>query len=150
MSSHSPPIIVQPGEGSELRAFGDLVTVFLSGDQTGGKLALVLDETPPGGGPPPHVHAQEDELFLVIEGRVSFLSGGKWTEVKPGSAIYLPRGTPHTFRNVGTTPCRQWIITNPSGFEKFFARCAEEFNQPQGPDMARIVGISREHGIEYI
>jgi hypothetical protein len=53
-------------------------------------------------------------------------------------------------KRIGTTPSRQWIITTPSGFETFFSRCADEFAQPGGPDMGRIVAISGEHGIEYV
>ena len=41
------------------------------------------------------------------------------------------------------------IHTAPSGFETFFARCAEEFAKPNPPDMSRIVEISAEHGIHY-
>jgi hypothetical protein len=65
-------------------------------------------------------------------------------------AVYMPRGAVHCYRNVGTTPSRQWIVTMPSGFEKFFARCAEEFARPGGPDMNRIVQIHHEHGIDLI
>lgn len=150
MNKQSKPILVQPGTGKDLHAFGDVVSVMLSGEQTGGTLAVMLGITPPGGGPPPHVHANEDELFLAVEGRISYFVEGRWTEVGVGGAVYLPRGSVHCYRNVGTTPSRHWIVTTPSGFEKFFARCAEEFAKAGGPDMNRIVEISREHGIEYV
>jgi hypothetical protein len=42
------------------------------------------------------------------------------------------------------------IMTTPSGFEKFFARCAEEFAKPGGPDMSRIAKIGEEHGIHFL
>jgi hypothetical protein len=35
-------------------------------------------------------------------------------------------------------------------FEKFFARCADEFARPEGPDMKRVVEISAEHGIYFV
>ena len=37
-----------------------------------------------------------------------------------------------------------------SGFEAFFARCADEFAQPTGPDIGRIVEIYREHNIDLV
>jgi quercetin dioxygenase-like cupin family protein len=150
LSELGKPIIVQNGHGKDLHAFGDVVTVVIPGEQSENRFSLMLDTTPPGGGPPPHIHHKEDELFLVIEGRISYFADGKWTEVGPGGAVYLPRGTVHTFRNVGTSPSRHWVLTTPSGFERFFALCAEEFAKPSGPDMNRIVEISREHGIEII
>jgi quercetin dioxygenase-like cupin family protein len=150
MSASCKPVIVQPGQGQELRAFGDVLSVLLGGEQTGGKLAVMFDITPPGGGPPLHVHSREDELFLVVEGRISYFADGRWTEVAPGGAVFLPRGSTHCYRNVGTTPSKHWILATPSGFEKFFARCAEEFCKPGGPQMSRIVEICQEQGIQLL
>ena len=75
------PMIVQPGAGKDLRAFGDLMTVMLGGEQTGNQLSVLFGVTPPGGGPPLHVHHREDEIFLVVEGRISYCVDGEWTEV---------------------------------------------------------------------
>ncbi len=150
MNTVARPVIVQAGEGTDLHAFGDVVSVLLGGEQTGGTLMVAFDTTPPGGGPPPHVHGTEDELFLVVEGLISYFVDGQWTEVGAGGAVYLPRGSTHCFRNVGTTPSRQWVLTTPSGFEHFFARCADEWAKPGGPDMSQIVAIHQEHGIELV
>ena len=86
----------------------------------------------------------------MVEGRISNYADGRWTEVGPGGTVYFPRGCPHTFRNVGTTPSKHWVLTAPSGFEKFFARCADEFAKPGGPDMGRIVEIHHEQGIQLL
>lgn len=139
-----------PGQGRVLRAFGDEVIVHLDGEQTGGTLAMWTNITPPGGGPPPHFHKNEDEWFLVMEGKMSFLVDGQWREVGPGGAVFAPRNSVHTFKNVGPQPSRMVITATPSGFEVFFARCAEEFAKPGDPDMKRIVEISAEHGIHYV
>src|SRR3954462_10052132 len=127
MNTPLKPVIVQPGAGQEHHAFGDTISVKLGTEQTGGALTILHDITPPGGGPPPHVHAREDEIFIVIEGRVNYLAEGRWTEVKPGGVVYLPKGSVHTFKNIGDTLSKQWVILTPSGFENFFARCAVEF-----------------------
>jgi hypothetical protein len=43
------------------------------------------------------------------------------------------------------------VMTMPSGIEKFFARCAEEFGKPgEPPEMARLVEIGVEHGIHFV
>jgi hypothetical protein len=42
------------------------------------------------------------------------------------------------------------LMTMPSGFEKFFAWCAEEFARPGGPDMSQITQIGVEHRIHFV
>lgn len=138
-------------EGSKvLHAFGDEMTVLLSGADTGGRLAMCLDVTPAGGGPPPHYHSHEDEWFFPLEGEVEFFIDGEWRAVAVGTAVFVPRGTIHTFRNSGSEPLKMLVQTTPAGFETFFERCAEEFAKPGPPDMARIMEISAEHGIHFV
>ena len=150
MSTPLKPTIAQPDTGKDLHAFGDVLSVMIGGEQTSGTFTVMFDLTTPGGGPPSHVHANEDELFLVVEGHISYFVGGQWTEVGGGGAVYLPRGNVHCYRNVGTMPSRKWNLTTPSGFEGFFARCADEFAHDGGPDMQRIVEIHQEHGITLV
>lgn len=151
ISAAPASILVPAGEGTVLNAFGDTVQVKISGEQTQGSLAVVLDTTPPGGGPPPHIHHREDELFLIIEGQYRFLANGEWSEVVgAGTVVYTQRGALHTFKNVGDTPSRHWVIATPSGFEQFFAQCAAVFAQSSPPDMGHILAISAEHGLEFV
>jgi quercetin dioxygenase-like cupin family protein len=144
------PKLIPPGSGEVLRAFGDELTVKLGAAQTGGAFALCEDVTPPGGGPPLHFHLHEDELFIVQEGTVEFWLNDVWHPLATGGVAFAPRGKVHTFRNVGETPCKQWILTTPAGFETFFARCGAEFARPAGPEMKRIFEISSEHGIHFV
>jgi mannose-6-phosphate isomerase-like protein (cupin superfamily) len=144
------PVITQHGEGLYLNAFGNILSVMLNGQQTGGMLAVMSELTPPGGGPPLHMHSNEDEIFLVAEGCISYYVEDQWIAVGVGGSVFLPRGCAHCYRNTGTIPSRHWIITLPAGFEKFFANCASEFSRTSNPDVERIIEIHREHGIELI
>lgn len=142
--------VVPPSSGQLLRAFGEEVVVLLGGKDTGGQFAMWTETTPPGGGPPPHYHLNEDEWFFPLEGRVEFYHEGAWNEVPTGTAVFMPKGVVHTFRNCGTGPLKMLIQATPAGFETFFARCAGEFAKPGPPDMERIVAISAEHGIHFV
>ncbi len=142
--------IVPPAAGRVIRAFGDEVTICLGAAETDGRYALFTVVTPPGGGPPPHFHANEDEWFLVLEGRVEFLKGGTWVEAPVGSVVFTPRGVVHAYRNRGDGPLRMLVHTSPAGFETFFSRCAEVFARPGPPDTARLVAIAAEHGIHFV
>lgn len=143
-------VVVLPNEVRVIRAFGAELHFHLTGEQTEKRFLLATIISPPGDGPPPHYHLNEDESFLVQEGRLSFLSDGKWTEVGPGTVVFTPRGTIHTYKNIGDTPARMLLTASPSGFDVFFERCSVEFAKPGGPDMEQIFKISAEHGIYYV
>ncbi|HEU5246709.1 MAG TPA: cupin domain-containing protein [Candidatus Udaeobacter sp.] len=142
--------VVEQNDARVLRAFGEEVRIHLDGGRTAGELTIWTEITPPGGGPPPHYHLNEDETFHVLEGRIGFLLNGEWNEVGPGGTAFIPRGVVHTFKNVGDQPSRMLIATTPSGIEKFFARCAAEFAKPEKPDMSRLAEIGAEHGIHFV
>jgi len=144
------PVIVAPGEGRVIRAFGSEMVFHLTGAETEGRQMLATIIAPPGDGPPLHYHENEDETFLVQEGRISFYGEGRWREVEPGTIVFAPKRSVHSLKNVGTTTGRILVSASPAGFETFFARCAEVFSRPGAPDMARIIEISAEHGIHYV
>jgi hypothetical protein len=85
----------------------------------------------------------------VIEGDLSFLTPTGWVATSPGTVVYLPRGAPHTFRNLGTTPSRHWVLTLPSGFEQFYSRCAALFAKGP-PNPQEIRAIAAEYGYEFL
>jgi mannose-6-phosphate isomerase-like protein (cupin superfamily) len=114
------PWILGPGEGKRLDVLGESITVKVDPSDTGGAYAIVEEVSGPGGGPPPHVHAHEDEVFYVLEGNVEFLVGDRTVPGKPGSTGVLPRGVPHTFRNVGPSPSKVLVVISPGGFTRFF------------------------------
>lgn len=142
--------VAPAGSGTVLHAFGNAMTVLMDGEATGNKLAVLLDVTPPGGGPGPHVHSEDDELFLLLEGKMSYYIDGKWIELSPGSAVFAPRGVVHAYRNVGAEPAKQWVISTPASFERFFALCQDEFAKPGGPDMAIIGKLSADFGMAVV
>jgi mannose-6-phosphate isomerase-like protein (cupin superfamily) len=149
-SSTSKSVIVPPGEGRVIRAFGAELHFHLSGDQTEGRFVQATIITPPDNGPPPHYHLNEDECFVVMEGRISIFAHGAWTEVAPGSIVFTPKGTVHTYKNTGTTPSRMLFSAAPAGFELFFAECEKEFQKVGGPDQSHLIEISAKYGIYYV
>ena len=144
------PAIVHADQAQVLNAFGVEIAFLLTAESTGGAMTAGFSTVPPGAGPPPHVHADEDETFIVVEGRFAFLADGQWTEAGPGAVVHLPRGSVHTFRNVGDVPGKKWVITTPGGFERFYAGAAELCAAPGGPDPARVVALAAQHGITFV
>ena len=142
--------IVRPGDGKRVRAFGNEIEFMLSTEQTGGTFTVGFASVLPGSGPPPHVHHAEDELFLILEGEYRVTVDGESTAVGPGSAVYLPRGSTHTFQVVSPTPGKHWVMTMPSGFDRYYERCQEVFAAPGPPNLDRLAEINAEHGYEFV
>jgi quercetin dioxygenase-like cupin family protein len=145
------PVIVGPGAGRVIRAFGDELAMHLTGKETQGRYTMFTDTTPVGGGPPVHRHDREDEWFLVLEGKASYFVEGRWTEPSgPGTAVFASRGSAHAFKNAGDVPLKQLITLSPAGFEDFFAEAEREFARAEGPRMEKLLEIGAEHGIELM
>lgn len=125
--------ILAPGEGTVLDVVGDKVRVLADGRTTSGRLFIFEETCGPGGGPPLHRHGIDDEFFYVIEGRFRFVLDGREAEAGPGSFIAAPRGSLHTFGNIGDTPGRLLIITSPAGLEEPFRVTHEASRLPGTP-----------------
>ena len=143
-------VVIPPDGGESIGAFGSDILFKLEGTNTGGRLCLGLATTPPGGGPPLHVHHTDDELFIVVEGTLEVRSGSEWIPARAGSVVYLPRGVPHTFRNSGNTPSRHWVLTAPSGFEEFYRGASTILAAGTPPDFTALQALAAEHGYEFL
>src|SRR5499426_972339 len=68
----------------------------------GREVVQVRVDFDPGYVAPMHTHPGE-EIIYVIEGTLEYEIGGKVVTVKAGDVLFVPAGTPHTARNIGTT-----------------------------------------------
>jgi len=107
-------------ELKQLKIFAHKVQILVPAEATGGVFSLIEQLSPPGEGIPPHIHAQEDETFIIIEGEIDLEYGGKKMKAKAGDTFFLPRLKPHGYVNNGKLPCRVMVIISPGGFEQFF------------------------------
>jgi len=60
-----------------------------------------------------HVHARHEETFVVLEGQYEVRLGQRILLVVAGDYVFVPRGTPHTYRNAGPTPARVINLISP-------------------------------------
>lgn len=90
------------GTGPAYWGPGDHYTFLVTGEESAGSTFAMEALVPPGGGPPPHVHRQEDETFYVLDGELEFLLGEELVTGRTGDVVFVPRGTVHRFRNADT------------------------------------------------
>jgi quercetin dioxygenase-like cupin family protein len=68
----------------------------------GREVVQVLVEFAPGASAPNHSHPGE-EVAHIIEGILEYtLAGHPPVTLKPGESLFIPAGTPHAVRNVGS------------------------------------------------
>ncbi|SMC56554.1 cupin domain-containing protein [Moheibacter sediminis] len=51
------------------------------------------------GGPPPHIHGNEDEIIYIVSGEFIVHIDDKDFPIKTGDTAFIPRGTLHTVIN---------------------------------------------------
>jgi mannose-6-phosphate isomerase-like protein (cupin superfamily) len=137
------------GEGGERLSFGEgTVIVRASAETTGGAFA-VLEEVPPLLDTPKHVHANEDEMFYVLEGEHIVECGEEEFRLGPGDLVFLPRGVPHSQRRVVPGEGRFLVLISPPGFEGFFRElAAAERDGTLGPEA--YASASEKYGITWL
>jgi quercetin dioxygenase-like cupin family protein len=133
---------------------GGLYEARLSAAETGGKLTLEEFTIPAGMGPPPHIHDQ-DEVVYILEGTARYHLDGQVTELGPGSVVFIPKGTAETFEP--TTTLRMLAIYMPGGIDQFFAEAGEPAQRREippaptaPPDVERLAGIGARHGLQLL
>lgn len=110
--------------GEAHSGFGGLLFK-VSTQETGGNLFVIEHNNMTHGGPPLHLHLEQEEWFYVMEGEFLFQVGEKQVTLKPGDSILGPRRVPHTFSVAGSTPGRMLIAFTPAGrMEQFFRDAA--------------------------
>ena len=143
------PIIALSDCPATLNVLGIPMIVRIHGRDTGGVVSAVESHDVTGGGPPPHIHHNEDETFQILEGEYEWTVGGQTFVAAKGTTIFAPRGVPHTYRYLGTEPGRLLCVITPSGFENFF----EEINSlspEQQQDIPRVMEIAGKYGLQFL
>ncbi|MBP0903257.1 cupin domain-containing protein [Mariniflexile gromovii] len=88
---------------------------------TTGDYDLMMAETPAMvQGPPPHIHNNFKESFLVVEGEMEFFINGEVKNIKAGELVDIPPKSLHTFSNKSNSTCKWVNIHSPKGFSGFF------------------------------
>jgi mannose-6-phosphate isomerase-like protein (cupin superfamily) len=107
------------------------------------------DEGGPAGPPrliaPHHIHHNDDEAWYVLEGTLRVQSGDNEIEAPAGSAVLVPRGTPHTFWNPGPGRVRYLLIMTPNVFSVI-----EGFHALNERTPAALQQLFRKHDSELL
>jgi quercetin dioxygenase-like cupin family protein len=148
MAEQPRPVSLGPRDGTSIpNPLGGPVTLKVRGAETAGAL-LAFESLPDAGeGPPRHTHAEQDEVLYVLDGEFRFKLDDELTSAPAGSFVFIPRGRPHAWQNVGSETGRLLVILMPAGrFEEFF----EQFSKFDEPDPAAFAKLGEDVGMEVV
>jgi mannose-6-phosphate isomerase-like protein (cupin superfamily) len=98
--------------------------------ETGGGLFVVEHPHLLPGGPPLHLHLNQEEWFYVMEGEVALQVGDQRLHLHAGESVLAPRRVPHTFSSVAAKPSRMLIAFCPAGKMEQYFRDVEDLKAP--------------------
>lgn len=126
--------------------FGEPVELLVTSEQTGGAFSIGRQTCQPGGGPPPHFHEHEDEVFSVVSGRFEIFNGETWTEIPKDGIVFSPRRSVHCFRNCGDAAGVIQFLCSGNTFDVFLEGLSQ-YSMPQ--DMQAMIDYTATFGIFY-
>jgi len=132
-----------------------LVHVHVSCEEGTDNISYIEHHVRKGESPPLHnlsrafggTHEREDEIFHLVAGDFTFRQGDAEVKKVPGDVVFIPKGTPHTFRCDSATG-HFFSITTGRDFEHFLRamwRPAErdELPSPAAPTSADIEALGK-------
>lgn len=120
----------------------------VSAKDTDGDLCFFEGYSDIKGGPPLHVHHEQDEIFYVVQGKIRIQVGTEKYELNAGDCLFAPRKIPHTFANIGEEKAKMMTIFQPAGkMESFFQEFGKFTSRPS-PDVLK--KLFSEHGMEVV
>jgi quercetin dioxygenase-like cupin family protein len=143
-------IAVPSGEGKALLVLpGETVTLKAVSADTNGAYTLIEVTDEPQAGPPMHLHRREDEAFYILEGTFAFQVGDRALTATAGCFMTAPKGVPHSYKNIGTTPAKMLTLFVPAGIENFFEDLSK-LTAAGTLDIDSIVAVAAKQEIEVV
>lgn len=143
------PIFIDPEGTKTWNIFGLQIVGKIFSEDTNGAYSVIVSNTPPDGGAPPHVHEVEDELFYVLEGTFEFTCGDEVFLAEKGAVVVLPKRIPHAFKNVSEQTGRMMNTITPGGFEQFFEE-VDQLPKDGPPDPVKLSELAMKYRLRFL
>ena len=138
----SNPLLDHNGRATWLQTRpGERCLIRVSAADTNGAYSLVEIVSGPGDGTPLHMHQNEDEHLIVLEGVARVAIGDRVFDAEAGSLATLPKNVPHAWGNRSTRQLRIAVIAYPGGVEEILRTIARDKNADV-PALARRFGVT--------
>lgn len=145
------PVRVPSGEDrlGERHVIGVSSTAFkVLTDDRASALFVIEHASRKKGGPPCHLHHNEDEWFYVVEGEYIAEIGSERLQLKPGDSILGPREVLHAWGYVGEGPGKLLIAFAPAGKMEAFFR--DDLTRQKEGEYLSDAAFYRAYGLELL
>ena len=133
---------------------GEMSVTFLkTRHETDGAFDLFELTIPPLGRIPlPHIHRKYDETIFGVDGTMTWTlqvdGKDQPTEVRRGTNLFIPRGTPHFYANRTRTTARILCLQTPGIMGPgYYLEIASLYRTSPHPDLAGIGAIMSRYGV---
>jgi len=97
--------------------------------------------------PPPHSHAANEELVVVLEGTLRYTVGNETRDLQPGDHLSTPPGTVHGFSNPHAVMARALVINTPDIGAQYFREVAAIVDAGGPPDRVKMMATMQRYGL---
>jgi quercetin dioxygenase-like cupin family protein len=97
----------------------------------------------------PHVHSREDEMSIVIKGRLGARVGEKEYSLGPGGVLLKPRNIVHAMWNPTDEPSVVFEYITPGAYVSFFEEVAALPGGWRG-DQSRVRELATRYGQQFV
>ncbi len=104
---------------------GERCLIRISAAETNGAYSVVEIISDYLDGTSIHIHENEDEHFLILEGTAHIANGDKTFDAPVGTTVTLSKGVPHAWCNLSRSPLRMLVTCTPGGIEEILRLIAE-------------------------
>ncbi|MBS1659531.1 MAG: cupin domain-containing protein [Bacteroidetes bacterium] len=128
---------------------GDTFYSKISTSDTDGSLYVYESSRIKPGGPPLHVHYDQDEWWFILQGQFMIKVGEQVYNVQAGDSVFGPRKVPHCFAKVGDGEAKMLMLFSPAGkMEAFFTAMSKGATKGMTPEQN--AQFRKDHGFEVV
>ena len=98
--------------------------------------------------PLPHIHRKYDETIFGVDGTMTWTLRGKSVQIHPGTTLFIPRDTPHSYANRTDAAARILCLQTPGVLgPEYYLEVAALYRAGSHPNLAGIGAVMSRYGI---
>ena len=144
------PKFLAPDDGLRLQSGPGRDLIFkVTGDDTGGAFDYFVVEVAPHGGPPLHVHHEQEETLHVLSGHFKVRVGDEEQVLERGGFAFMPSGLPHAFLNLTDGDAEVVVVYTPGGGHRFYEELGP-LTRDGTPDRTEVAACFERHDMSLL